>query len=283
MAAWTSWPRFALPGVVFLGAARKRWVRRNGLRHGLAGVTKAPTARLLTRLRRVARGVCLAEAGTAVRSRQQFHRDHRHGLFHIQAGKGDEKSRPAIQQQKFQAAKRTIDLYPATVAALRSHKDQQAFYHKRAVTWQDNDLLFCTGTGGVLNSNNILRNFVEFVERVDVPGTGVHDLRHTHAMLLLLDGVPLMPVSKRLGHAKLSFTVDSYSYSYVLRGFQHLAVGCTGAALFGSRWAKRSLPGCLVVLIAALGPAIASRRRWLARVASAIRRISPIAAHDVRR
>jgi integrase len=65
----------------------------------------------------------------------------------------------------------------------------------------------------------------------DVPRTWLHDLRHTHATLLLLDGVPVTLVSKRLGHAKVSITLDTYSH--ILPGFEHRAVESIGAALFG--------------------------------------------------
>ena len=100
-----------------------------------------------------------------------------------------------------------------------------------ASAWEGLDLVFCTGTGGVLNPNNVLRNFDAIVERAGVPRIGVHDLRHTHATLLLLDGVPLTLVSKRLGHAKVSITLDTYSH--ILPGFEHRAVESIGAALFG--------------------------------------------------
>ena len=52
-----------------------------------------------------------------------------------------------------------------------------------------------------------------------------------HATFLLLDGVPVTLVSKRLGHAKVSITLDTYSH--VLPGYQHLAVKSIGATLFG--------------------------------------------------
>ena len=39
-----------------------------------------------------------------------------------------------------------------------------------------------------------------------------HDLRHTHASLLLLGGVPMYVVSRRLGHASVAFTVDLYGH-----------------------------------------------------------------------
>ncbi len=39
-----------------------------------------------------------------------------------------------------------------------------------------------------------------------------HDLRHTHASLLLLGGVPMYVVSRRLGHASVSFTDAKYAH-----------------------------------------------------------------------
>ena len=39
-----------------------------------------------------------------------------------------------------------------------------------------------------------------------------HDLRHTHATLLLLGGVAMYVVSRRLGHSSVAFTVDLYAH-----------------------------------------------------------------------
>jgi integrase len=77
------------------------------------------------------------------------------------------------------------------IVALRLHKDRQAFQRRAATFWEDNDLVFSTGNGRVLNPNNVLRNFAEIGKRPGVPRIRVHDLRHTHATFLLLDGVPL--------------------------------------------------------------------------------------------
>src|SRR5215212_8321379 len=77
----------------------------------------------------------------------------------ILPGKNGEKARPVIQEPKSKAVRRTIDLDPATIAALRAHHDRQAFRRKQAAFWQDHDLVFCTGNGLVLNPNNVLRNY----------------------------------------------------------------------------------------------------------------------------
>jgi integrase len=44
-------------------------------------------------------------------------------------------------------------------------------------------------------------------------GTTIHDLRHTHATILLGDGESIPVVSERLGHATKSFTLDRYSHA----------------------------------------------------------------------
>ena len=53
--------------------------------------------------------------------------------------------------------------------------------------------------------------------RSKLPGAGLkairlHDLRHTHASLLLLDGMPMLVVSRRLGHATIQRTINQYGH-----------------------------------------------------------------------
>ena len=49
----------------------------------------------------------------------------------------------------------------------------------------------------------------------------LHDLRHTHATLMLKAGIHPKIVSERLGHASISITLDTYSH--VLPGLQKAA------------------------------------------------------------
>ena len=60
------------------------------------------------------------------------------------------------------------------------------------------------------------------VTRVGIGPPRFHDLRHTHASLLLARGVHPKIVSERLGHASISITLDTYSH--VLPGLQEDAV-----------------------------------------------------------
>ena len=90
--------------------------------------------------------------------------------------------------------------------------------------------MFCTGSGKPLNPNNLYRNYEAIIERACVPRIRLHDLRHTHATLLLAAGTPIKAVSERLGHAKTSITLDTYVH--VLPDMQDRAVEAIDAALF---------------------------------------------------
>ncbi|MCW2881182.1 MAG: Integrase [Sphaerisporangium sp.] len=47
---------------------------------------------------------------------------------------------------------------------------------------------------------------------VELPEVRLHDLRHTHATLLLAKGVPVKVVSERLGHASPTATLTVYAH-----------------------------------------------------------------------
>ncbi|MBL1228165.1 site-specific integrase [Enterococcus sp. BWB1-3] len=59
-------------------------------------------------------------------------------------------------------------------------------------------------------SMQINRRLKRLCESLDIPTISFHGLRHTHGSLLLMQGIPMISVSKRLGHASLSITQDVY-------------------------------------------------------------------------
>ena len=52
----------------------------------------------------------------------------------------------------------------------------------------------------------------KFAKRHNLPPIHPHKFRHTQASLLISEGVNILTVSKRLGHAKVSTTLDIYSH-----------------------------------------------------------------------
>ncbi len=50
------------------------------------------------------------------------------------------------------------------------------------------------------------------IQKAAVPKILFHDLRHTHATLLLAKGVNVKVISERLGHSNIKITLDTYSH-----------------------------------------------------------------------
>ncbi len=67
---------------------------------------------------------------------------------------------------------------------------------------------------------------------MDLTRIRFHDLRHTHATLLLKAGVPIKVVRERLGHASVAFTMQVYQH--VLPGMPADAAAMFGELVFGS-------------------------------------------------
>jgi len=56
------------------------------------------------------------------------------------------------------------------------------------------------------------RNYRKIVEASGLPYIRFHDLRHTHATLMLQQGVHPKVVSERLGHSTIGITMDTYTH-----------------------------------------------------------------------
>jgi len=133
---------------------------------------------------------------------------------------------------------RTIDLDPGTLAALKAHKAAMGTL-SLALAREDTYVL-ANLDGSVRHPERFSRKFVAAVIAAraalgeDVLSTiRLHDLRHTHATLLLRDGVPIKVVSERLGHANAMITLGVYAH--VMPGMQAEAAAKFGALLSGGR------------------------------------------------
>lgn len=73
----------------------------------------------------------------------------------------------------------------------------------------------CTYQSGKLfNPKRFSAKFNEFLKKAELPIIRFHDLRHTHASLLLKMGVKDKLISERLGHSSIGITMDLYSHIY---------------------------------------------------------------------
>ncbi len=66
--------------------------------------------------------------------------------------------------------------------------------------------------GAPIDPSNFRRALERIVREAGLGHVRFHELRHTHATLLLQQGVHPKIVSERLGHAGVAITMDTYSH-----------------------------------------------------------------------
>ena len=71
---------------------------------------------------------------------------------------------------------------------------------------------FVFGKEKPLSTSTIDRRFAEACARASVKRIRIHDLRHSCASLLISEGISIVAVSKRLGHASVTQTLNTYSH-----------------------------------------------------------------------
>lgn len=89
--------------------------------------------------------------------------------------------------------------------------------------------IFSRPDGRPLVPLSVTRAFRRARDRAGLEGLRLHDLRHTHASLMLAAGIHPKVVSERLGHSSVGITLDTYSH--VLPTVQEEA-----ADRFGEAW-----------------------------------------------
>ena len=95
-------------------------------------------------------------------------------------------------------------------AALRQHRGEQRRERLAAGHWPRPDLVFTTPLGTPLEPRNISRTFQLLNRQAGIRPLRLHDLRHSSASFLLLQGVDLKTVQTMLRHTRLATTADLY-------------------------------------------------------------------------
>ncbi|MDP1820624.1 MAG: tyrosine-type recombinase/integrase [Acidimicrobiales bacterium] len=125
---------------------------------------------------------------------------------------------------------RVVDLDPDTVAVLRALRlTQKAERLAWGPGYGCNDLVFTKEDGTAYHPDVITTAFTRQVKAATSPRIRLHDLRHTHATLLIKAGVPVNVVSQRLGHSSPAFTLAVYAH--VLPGQQADAAATFAAVI----------------------------------------------------
>ncbi|HFJ9262885.1 MULTISPECIES: site-specific integrase [Bacillus cereus group] len=108
---------------------------------------------------------------------------------------------------------RSIHISNKLVSELKAHR-KLVLEEKLLLghNYNDFDLIICTRSGKPIIPRNFRKEFYNLTKKIDLPKIRFHDLRHTHATILIQQNVNVKLISERLGHAEIGTTLDTYSH-----------------------------------------------------------------------
>ncbi len=119
-----------------------------------------------------------------------------------------------FEDPKTKGSRRKIPVTTQVIDALEKYQNEQAYYADLlGDKYKNKYKLLFTNTWGkpVDTSNFTTRYFKKMLAQAELDSKfSFHDLRHTHATLLLRQGVNIKVISERLGHSTM--TLDTYSH-----------------------------------------------------------------------
>jgi len=128
-----------------------------------------------------------------------------------------------FRSPKTAKGRRTIALTPSSLLTLQDHyvkcKDLSS---KLDIPFSDDTLVFChIENGNPIRPNTITRAWALTAIKAKLKPIRLHDARHSHASLMLKQGIHPKIVQERLGHSSIAITLDTYSH--VTPGLQQAA------------------------------------------------------------
>jgi integrase len=139
-----------------------------------------------------------------------------------------------VKGPKTKHGRRTISLPAHLVTELRQHWREQQEQRLRIGLGKapEGSPVFAGRDGGYLSPEALSKAWPGVVAAIGMTGVTLHSLRHTHASMLIAAGVDILTVSRRLGHASPTITLNTYGH--LIRGTDERAAQIMEAA-FGSK------------------------------------------------
>jgi len=124
------------------------------------------------------------------------------------------KSGLRFKEPKSKRGRRAISLSATVVAELRKRwAAQQEQRLSLGLGGSPADgLVFADWDGSPLAPDRLSDNFSNAMAAAGLPHVTLHTLRHTHASQLIRSGVDILTVSRRLGHANATVTLNTYGH-----------------------------------------------------------------------
>lgn len=117
---------------------------------------------------------------------------------------------------KTEKSRRTIAISQQIISILHEQKQKNEMEKQNPkVNYEDNDLVVCSSKGTPATATKVIHAWKTMQARykpAHAPTITFHDLRHTHASIMLKQGVHPKVISERLGHSTITITLDTYSH-----------------------------------------------------------------------
>lgn len=133
-----------------------------------------------------------------------------------------------MREPKTAAGRRRIPLTAETVDALKERSAAQADYIETHDEYSTEGLVVCREDGGPWHPSTFSAAWIRARTAAGVT-VRFHELRHTHASLLVRSGAHPKTLQERLGHSSAAFTMSVYAH--LLPGVQEQAVADLEAML----------------------------------------------------
>ncbi|MDO5398573.1 MAG: tyrosine-type recombinase/integrase [bacterium] len=115
---------------------------------------------------------------------------------------------------KTHSSVRAVTIPTDMITLLKQYKtEQQRRRLSMGDQWKNSGKVFTSEYGAIINPDTLSTWFKKFVHRNGLPDIHLHNLRHTAAALLIAGGVDIATVSKRLGHANKTTTLNIYTHA----------------------------------------------------------------------
>ena len=134
---------------------------------------------------------------------------------------------------KTSTSSRTIYISPILISILKKHRKKQLqnrLFYGALYTWQyldeDNNIVLeskngnkqfidfiCTKEDGRVLTSSTIRPLKETAKKLNISDFTFHNLRHTHATMLIEAGANVKDVQTRLGHSNFATTANTYSHT----------------------------------------------------------------------
>lgn len=138
------------------------------------------------------------------------------GLLRVERSLEETKSGLRFKPPKSKAGRRTISLPSSTVVMLRDHRRRLLETRLLLGLGKPNDetLLFGNLDGTPRRPSSLTAAWRWACKSLDLPKVSFHALRHTHASALIAAKLDVVQISKRLGHANPTITLNVYSHLF---------------------------------------------------------------------